>query len=57
MRLAKRIIFTAIAFLIAGILVTIIGEYVPPSGGIGLVKGLIAMALVFGAWKFSARFH
>ena len=57
MRSAKRIIFTTIAFMIVGILVTIIGEYVPPNGGIGMVKGLIAMTFVFGAWKFSTRFH
>jgi len=56
-RAIKRILFTFLAFLLSGVFIAVLKMVVPPSGIAGAIMALIAVWLVFGAWKWSARFQ
>lgn len=57
MRTAKRLAVTAVAFFIAGLFVTWWRQVVPPSAFTGAVMAPLAVAIIYGAWRWSARFQ
>ena len=56
MRTLKRVGVTAVALIVAGVVVALWREVVPPSAFSGAVMGLIVGGIVFGAWKWTERF-
>lgn len=56
MRTARRLAVTLVAFFIAGLFVTLWRQVVPPNALTGMVMAFIAVAVVYGAWGWSARF-
>ena len=55
-RAAKRVGVTLVAFLASGVLIALSKEYVPATGLSGALEAVVAVGLIFGAWRWSASF-
>jgi len=54
-KIVKRILLTFLAFIVGGVFIAIWREFVPSTSISGAVMALIAVGIVFGAWKWSER--
>ena len=55
-RAIKRVGVTLLAFLASGVLIALSKEYVPATSFSGALEAVVAVGLVFGAWRWSASF-
>jgi hypothetical protein len=55
-RAIKRILFTLLAFFLSGVFVAVFKMVIPPSGIAGAIMAIVAVWLIFTAWKWSAKF-
>jgi len=55
-RVIKRVGVALFAFLVSGVSIALSREYVPATSLSGALEAVVAVGLVFGAWRWSATF-